>query len=93
MPIRQSRNSSDFAAFGALCLHFRRFKGTTPESNAKPDREQRCQIGKHTFVLQAWMGLHLKAVAALVGMVVCVTVLNAEGKPKFKKPLNMFTCD
>ena len=55
-----------------------------------PDREQRCQIGKHTFVLQAWMGLHLKAVAALVGMVVCVTVLNAEGKPKFKKPLWLF---
>ena len=55
-----------------------------------PDREQRCQIGKHTVVLQMWMGLHLKVVAALVGMVICVTVLNAAGKPKFKNPLWLF---
>ena len=55
-----------------------------------PDREQRCQMGRHTIILQAWTGLHLKSVAALVGMVVCVTVLNDQGTPKFKRPLWLF---
>lgn len=56
----------------------------------KPDREERCEIRGHTVILQAWSGLHFKAVAALIGMVVCVTFLKPDGTPKFKRPLWLF---
>ena len=55
-----------------------------------PDREQQCEIRGQRVILQAWVGLHLKCVAELVGMVVCVTFLNADGTPKFKRPLWLF---
>jgi hypothetical protein len=55
-----------------------------------PEHEERLPLGRHTVILQAWQGLHFKTVAQLVGMVVCVTFLNAEGRPKYKRPLWLF---
>ena len=72
---------------GRPAKHGRKVKLNAPP---KPDREERCEIRGHTVILQAWTDLHFKAVAALIGMVVCVTFLKPDGTPKFKRPLWLF---
>lgn len=42
------------------------------------------------MLLKAWEGLHLEALPQLIGMVLVVQFLKADGTPRFKRPLYLF---
>lgn len=55
-----------------------------------PDRSEVSHLLGQTVLLQAWAGLHLYKVPFLVGMVVSVQFLKADGSPRFQRPLLLF---
>ncbi len=59
---------------------------------APPDPEQQTlfSLGLATVRVSAWGQLHFKALPALVGMLVRVEFLRADGQPKYKRPMWLF---
>jgi len=73
---------------GAPCKHGPRFKLSSPPR--EPDRTETCQLRSQTVRLQAWQGLHFKKLSALVGMLLRVEFLKADGQPRYKRPMWLF---
>lgn len=73
---------------GRPCIHGRKFRAADPWR--PPDREELCTLLGQTMCLQAWIGLHFYKLPFLVGMVLSVQFLKADGTPRFKRPLYLF---
>ena len=73
---------------GAPCKHGPRFKLANPPR--EPDRTETFQLRSQTVRLQAWQGLHFKKLSALVGMLLRVEFLKADGQPRYKRPMWLF---
>jgi len=73
---------------GAPAKHGARFKLSAP--TRLPDRCETFLLGQQTVVLQAWQGLHLKKLPALVGLVMRVEFLRPDGTPRYKRPMWLF---
>jgi len=73
---------------GRSRIHGEKFKPSAP--HRAPDQAQEGQILGQRVVLQAWEGLHLEKVPLLVGMLLMVQFLRADGTPRFKNPIFLF---
>jgi hypothetical protein len=80
--VRQSKKK------GAPCKHGPRFKLSSPAR--EPDRTETFMLRSQTVRLQAWQGLHFKKLSALVGMLLRVEFLKADGQPRYKRPMWLF---
>jgi len=76
----------------------RRRRGRPPVHGAKfalkspppPAQHRPVTLGGTAANLSAWTGLHFKALPRLVGLVVRVEFLQADGTPKYRRPLWLF---
>ena len=73
---------------GAPAKHGAKFKLSQPSRAA--DRTETFLLGEQTVKLAAWQGLHFKKLSALVGMVLRVEFLRADGTPRYKRPMWLF---
>lgn len=74
---------------GAPAKHGAKFKLSAP--SRPPERsESFLLLGDQTVRLQAWQGLHLKKLSALVGLVLRVEFLRPDGTPRYKRPMWLF---
>ena len=73
---------------GAPAKHGAKFKLSQP--SRPPDRTETISLGEQTVTLQAWQGLHFKKLAALVGMVLRVEFIRADGTPRYQRPMWLF---
>ena len=73
---------------GAPCKHGPRFKLSSPPR--LPDRTETFQLRSQTVCLQGWQGLHFKKLSTLVGMLLRVEFLKADGQPRYKRPVWLF---
>lgn len=73
---------------GAPAKHGTKFKLSKPAR--LPDRSETFLLGGQTVTLQAWQGLHFKKLSALVGMVLRVEFLRADGTPRYQRPMWLF---
>jgi hypothetical protein len=73
---------------GAPYKHGPRFKLSSPPR--EPDRTETFQLRSQTVRLQAWQGLHFKKLSALVGLLLRVEFLKADGQPRYKRPMWLF---
>jgi len=55
-----------------------------------PHRQTEVILLGHTIRLSAWCNLHFKGLAKLVGLVLRVEFLKADGTPRYKRPLWLF---
>ena len=68
--------------------HGPKFKLSEP--SRAPDRSETCTLLGQSVRLLAWTDLHFYKVPFLVGMVLSVQFLKADGTPRFKRPLYLF---
>jgi hypothetical protein len=68
--------------------HGPKFKLSEP--SCVPDRLEACTLLGQQVRLLAWTNLHFYQVPFLVGMVLSVQFLKADGTPRFKRPLYLF---
>jgi len=68
--------------------HGPKFKLSTPSRS--PDRVEMCTLLGQQVRLLAWSNLHFYKLPFLVGMVLSVQFLKADGSPRFKRPLYLF---
>ena len=73
---------------GRPCKHGPKFKLSEP--SRPPDRVETCTLLGQQVRLLAWMNLHFYQLPFLVGMVLSVQFLKADGTPRFKRPLHLF---
>jgi hypothetical protein len=73
---------------GAPRKHGPVFKLSNP--SRPPDRTETFLLGMQTVRLSAWEGLHLRQLPELVGMVLRVEFLKADGTPRYQRPLWLF---
>ncbi len=73
---------------GAPRKHGPPFKLANP--SRPPDLELCFTIGRQRVHGQVWYGLHFYALAALVGSVLRLEFLKADGTPRYKRPLWLF---
>jgi hypothetical protein len=73
---------------GRTARHGRKFKLAAPSRS--PDRCETVTLLKQSVRLQAWHHLHFRELPALVGLVLSVEFLKADGSPRFKRPLLLF---
>jgi hypothetical protein len=73
---------------GRPARHGSKFKLSNPSRS--PDRCETVTLLKQSVRLQAWHHLHFRALPALVGLVLLVEFLKADGTPRFKRPLLLF---
>lgn len=73
---------------GAPRKHGPKFKLKQP--SREPDRTQAFTLGNQTVSVQAWQGLHFKKLAVLVGTVLKIEFLKADGTPRYKRPIWLF---
>ena len=73
---------------GAPAKHGAKFKLSQP--SRKPDRTETFVLGAQTVHLTAWQGLHFKKLSALVGLVLRVEFLRADGTPRYQRPMWLF---
>jgi hypothetical protein len=73
---------------GAPAKHGAKFKLSKPSRT--PDRTETFLLGKQTVKLEAWQGLHFKKLSELVGMVLRIEFLQADGTPRYKRPMVLF---
>jgi hypothetical protein len=73
---------------GAPAKHGVPFKLSKPSRVA--DRSETFLLGQLTVKLQAWQGLHFKKLPDLVGMLLRVEFLRADGTPRYKRPMWLF---
>lgn len=55
-----------------------------------PDAREEFLLGKQKVRVRVWHKLHFKRLAKVVGSVVCVEFLKADGTPRYKRPLWLF---
>ncbi len=67
--------------------HGDKFKLKSPPP---PHRQSRFCLGQAEVRVSAWEQLHFKSLPALVGTLVRVEFLRADGQPKYKRPLWLF---
>ena len=68
--------------------HGPKFKLSEP--SRAPDRVETCTLLGQQVRLLAWTNLHFYQLSFLVGMVLSVQFLKADGTPRFKRPLYLF---
>ena len=68
--------------------HGAKFKLTEP--GRTPDRVELLSLFGQTVRLQAWHNLHFYKLPFLVGLVLRVEFLRADGTPRYKRPLYLF---
>lgn len=68
--------------------HGPKFKLSEP--SRAPDRIEACTLLGQQVRLLAWTNLHFYQLPFLVGMVLSVQFLKADGTPRFKRPLYLF---
>ena len=68
--------------------HGPKFKLSAPSRT--PDRVETCTLLGQQVRLLAWTNLHFYQLPFLVGMVLSVQFLKADGTPRFKRPLYLF---
>ena len=68
--------------------HGPKFKLSEP--SREPDRLEECTLLGQQVRLLAWTNLHFYQLPFLVGMVLSVQFLKADGTPRFKRPLYLF---
>ena len=68
--------------------HGPKFKLSEP--SRVPDRAETCTLLGQQVRLLAWTNLHFYQLPFLVGMVLSVQFLKADGRPRFKRPLYLF---
>ncbi len=68
--------------------HGPKFKLSEP--SREPDRLEECTLLGPQVRLLAWTNLHFYQLPFLVGMVLSVQFLKADGTPRFKRPLYLF---
>ena len=68
--------------------HGDKFKLSAPRREA--DRIEHCTLLGQQVHLMAWQDLHFYKLPFLVGMVLSVQFLKADGTPRFKRPLYLF---
>jgi hypothetical protein len=73
---------------GAPAKHGAKFKLSQP--SRAPDRTETFLLGEQTVILRAWQGLHLKKLSGLVGMVLRIEFLRADGTPRYQRPMWLF---
>jgi len=69
-------------------IHGDKFKLAAPSRAA--DRFETCTLLGQQVQLMAWQDLHFYKLPFLVGMVLCVQFLKADGTPRFTRPLYLF---
>lgn len=67
--------------------HGDKFKLKSPPP---PERQTTFELGPVSVRVSAWGQLHFKKLPALVGMLVRVEFLRADGQPKYKRPMWLF---
>ena len=73
---------------GAPRKHGPKFKLSKPRR--EPDRTETFQWLKQTVRLRAWHNLHFYKLPQLVGLVLCIEFLKADGSPRYKRPIRLF---
>ncbi len=73
---------------GAPAKHGAKFKLSAPARPA--DRSETFLLGSQTVVLKAWHALHLKKLPELVGLVLRVEFLRADGTSRYQRPMWLF---
>jgi hypothetical protein len=73
---------------GAPRKHGTKFKLAAPPRD--PDQVTTITLLGQPVRLRAWQQLHLRPLALLVGMVLCVEFLRQDGTPRFRYPLWLF---
>lgn len=73
---------------GAPHKHGAKFKLAAPQR--PPDQRATITLLGQTVRLRAWHQLHLRKLALLVGIVLCVEFLRKDGTPRFRYPLWLF---
>lgn len=68
--------------------HGAKFKVSTP--NRPPDRSEQVTILGQSVRLQAWHALHFYKLPTLVGLVLGIEFLKADGTPRYKRPIYLF---
>ena len=68
-------------------VHGAKFRLAAPPS---PERQATFSLGKASVRVNAWGQLHFKALPALVGTLLRVEFLKADGQPMYKRPLWLF---
>jgi hypothetical protein len=59
-------------------------------AHRSPDQSETFQLGKQTVRVQAWQKLHFKKLATLIGTLLQVEFLKADGTPRYKRPMWLF---
>jgi len=54
------------------------------------DQSETFQLGRQTVHLQAWQKLHFKKLATLIGTLLQIEFLKADGTPRYKRPMWLF---
>jgi len=54
------------------------------------DQSETFQLGKQTVRVRVWYKLHFKKLATLIGTLVQVEFLKADGSPRYKRPMWLF---
>jgi hypothetical protein len=72
---------------GAPKKHGEKFRLKVPST---PQREEMFTVGDYQVRLSAWENLHFKFLPALVGLVLRVEFLRADGRPRYQRPLWLF---
>jgi hypothetical protein len=67
--------------------HGAKFRLKAPPS---PERQSEINLCGHVVRLSAWWNLHFKALPQLIGLVLRVEFLKADGTPRYQRPLWLF---
>jgi len=73
---------------GAPRKHGQSFKLKT--AHRSEDQSETFQLGKQTVRVCAWHKLHFKKLAVLIGTLVRIEFLKADGTPRYKRPMWLF---
>ena len=73
---------------GAPRKHGQPFRLNSAHRSA--DQNEIFQLGEQTIRVQAWQKLHFKKLATLIGTLVQVEFLKADGTPRYKRPMWLF---
>jgi hypothetical protein len=73
---------------GAPRKHGQPFRLNSAHRSA--DQNEIFQLGEQTIRVQAWQKLHFKKLATLIGTLVQVAFLKADGTPRYKRPRWLF---
>ena len=73
---------------GAPRKHGKSFK--LNGAHRSEDQRATFQLGKQTVRVRAWYQLHFKQLADLVGTLVQIEFLKADGRPRYKRPMWLF---